>query len=85
MISPPGLCLLALSALVFLTGEAVARGADQKPLARKGSPLTEDFRKLVVETLDEWHIPGLSIAVIDGDDIWTEVNLPSSISSYLPY
>ena len=37
------------------------------------NPLNEEFQKLANEVLEEYHVPGLSIAVIDGDQIYTEV------------
>lgn len=40
----------------------------------KASPLNENFKKLVSETLEKWHIQGISVAVVDGDDTWAEVN-----------
>jgi hypothetical protein len=36
-------------------------------------PKLVDF---IVQTRDEWKLAGLSIAVIDGDDTFTKVNLP---------
>ncbi|KAJ5671237.1 hypothetical protein N7507_000364 [Penicillium longicatenatum] len=43
---------------------------DPKP--SKVSPLNEEFAKLVHSTLEKWHIQGVSIAVIDGDETWAE-------------
>lgn len=40
----------------------------------KTSPLNENFEKLVSETLKKWHIQGVSVAIVDGDDTWAEVN-----------
>lgn len=37
------------------------------------NPLNEEFQKLAHELLEEYHVPGLSIAVIDGDQVYTEV------------
>lgn len=38
------------------------------------SPLKDHaFRNLVQQTLSRWHVPGMSIAVVDGDQIWAEV------------
>jgi len=37
------------------------------------SPLNEEFEKLVKENLEKWHIPGLAIGVVDGDETFTEV------------
>jgi hypothetical protein len=51
--------------------------ASQKPLqeAEKGEgPFDKDFERLVNETLDHWKCPGLSIAVVDGDDTWAAVS-----------
>lgn len=40
-------------------------------------PLDDNFGKLVNETLELWHVPGLSIAVVDGDKTWAKVTLVS--------
>ncbi|KAJ5259437.1 hypothetical protein N7478_012418 [Penicillium angulare] len=32
----------------------------------------DGFTRLVHQTLDKWHVPGMAIAVIDGDDTWSE-------------
>ncbi len=46
----------------------------QTPLKQNGaSPLNEDFNDLVQRTMDYWHVPGLSIAVVDGNDIYSQV------------
>ena len=37
------------------------------------NPLTKEFSKFVKETLQEWKIPGVSIGVVDGDQVFTEV------------
>ncbi|KIH90014.1 serine beta-lactamase-like superfamily protein [Sporothrix brasiliensis 5110] len=37
----------------------------------KTSPLNAAFEKLVRDTLDRCHIPGVAVAVVDGDDTWT--------------
>ncbi|KAJ5784826.1 uncharacterized protein N7503_010038 [Penicillium pulvis] len=42
------------------------------PKTSKVSPLNEEFAKLVQSTLKKWHIQGVAIAVIDGDETWTE-------------
>ncbi|KAK7178458.1 penicillin-binding [Paraphaeosphaeria sporulosa] len=39
------------------------------------SPLDEEFAAFAHETLKEWKVPGVSIAVIDGDDIFAEASL----------
>ncbi|KAK4942699.1 hypothetical protein LTR10_017648 [Elasticomyces elasticus] len=40
--------------------------------APKASPFDAEFEKTTLQTLKEWHIPGMSIAVIDGKDTWTQ-------------
>ena len=49
--------------------------------SNEGSPFDSHFEKLVNETLDMWHVPGLSIAVVDGDSMWAEVSLSSCCRS----
>lgn len=36
------------------------------------NPLNEDFEKVVLATLEEWHIPGMSIAVVDNDNVYSK-------------
>ncbi|PYH98253.1 beta-lactamase/transpeptidase-like protein [Aspergillus ellipticus CBS 707.79] len=36
-------------------------------------PLNSHFNKLVQDTLNQWHVPGIAIAVVDGDNTWTKV------------
>ncbi|PYI07577.1 beta-lactamase/transpeptidase-like protein [Aspergillus sclerotiicarbonarius CBS 121057] len=36
------------------------------------NPLDEPFKALVHETLNQWHVPGMSIAVVDGDTTWAQ-------------
>lgn len=70
-----GVRVSALSLLLWSTTPLAA--AQQKILSSssdKGSPLDSAFEKLVLETLDEWHVPGLSIAVVDGDETWAAVS-----------
>jgi hypothetical protein len=45
----------------------------QKILSSSIGPFDAAFERLVNETLKLWHVPGVSIAVIDGDDTWVEV------------
>lgn len=36
------------------------------------SPFDETFRTLVAQTLESWHIPGIAVAVVDGDHTWAQ-------------
>ena len=51
-----------------------SRGDAQKafPLRTRRNPLDEDFKGLVEQTLEEFHVPGISVAVVDGDATWAE-------------
>ena len=65
--------MLLPQAGLFLSFSALY-GAYQIPLTvPDASPFTPDFDKLVVDTLDHWHTPGISIAVIDGDKTFSKV------------
>ncbi|KAI2610592.1 beta-lactamase/transpeptidase-like protein [Hypoxylon sp. NC1633] len=37
-----------------------------------GNPLGDRFGTFVAEALDRWHVPGLAVAVVDGEDTWAE-------------
>jgi hypothetical protein len=50
--------------------------AEQKVLeGGTANPLNEEFEKLVYETLDLWHVPGVAIGVVDGDLEWSQVRI----------
>lgn len=69
------LAQLALSTLCA----TAARGETQRPISDdkaksvRGSPFTKDYEKHVGELLEKWHVPGVAIGIVDGDDTWTEV------------
>jgi hypothetical protein len=37
---------------------------------------TPEFEKLVLEKVKEFNVPGLSLAVVQGDEIYSRVNKP---------
>lgn len=47
----------------------------QRPIVQhnQDGPLDRDFEKLVEDTLELWHVPGVSVAVVDGHNTWTKV------------
>jgi len=47
--------------------------ADQTVLTKTPSPLDEHFAQLVNQTLKEFHVPGVAVGVIDGDEVFTKV------------
>jgi hypothetical protein len=36
---------------------------------------TLEFEKLVHKCMEEWKVPGLSIAVVQGDEVYSKVTL----------
>lgn len=69
--------MLCFSLLAFPLSlhSAFARGNRlQEPLLESSSnPLSPQFDTLVQQTLDHFHVPGLSIAVVDGNDTFAKV------------
>lgn len=69
----------ALVLVLVLAVAAVGSGAGQQRLPggdagqQEQSPFDDEFEALVTETLAAWHVPGVAVAVLDGDATWTEV------------
>ena len=55
--------------VLFITCHISAK--EIRPLESK-SPWTDEFNKFVHQTLDYWHVPGLSIAVVDGNETYSK-------------
>lgn len=73
-----------LSLVMMTANMGVSANEPQKPIVDSSSsssaqdsnnPLTSDFAEFARTTLEAWKVPGLSIAVIDGDKIFAEVCL----------
>lgn len=47
-------------------------------------PFTDEFKTLAQRTLDEWHLPGLAIAVVDGGGTFFHVRIFNNFSSPRP-
>lgn len=56
-------------------------GVEQQHVFKEkaSNPFDDNFAKLAKETLEFWHVPGVAIAVVDGENTWAEV------SKYCPY
>ena len=71
--------LLLYSTLCFLIigrNQASPPRSQQLPLGTdvtRISFLNADFDAFVHDTLEAWHVPGLSIAIVDGDAIHAKV------------
>jgi hypothetical protein len=64
------------SLLSLLQFQGFGFAAEQKVLkGGKSNPLNEDFERLVHETLELWHVPGVAIGVVDGDLEWSQVSI----------
>lgn len=58
--------LLQLISTSFASNQQVLKSDDT-------GPFTSKFGRLANETLELFHVPGVSIAVVDGDNVWAEV------------
>ncbi|TAQ87178.1 hypothetical protein B7494_g4491 [Chlorociboria aeruginascens] len=65
--------MMVASNLPLIALISLSLASQQEILLEKNlTPFSKKFGQLVNETLELWHVPGLSIGVVDGDDIWTE-------------
>jgi CubicO group peptidase (beta-lactamase class C family) len=51
------------------------RPSDEQSSAKSTSPFSDEFAQFAKETLEQWKVPGVSLAVIDGDQVYAEVSL----------
>lgn len=56
-----------------ILGNLIAEQSTLRPENRDQPYLDESFDNDVKKTLEHWKVPGLSIAVIDGDNIYAKV------------
>jgi hypothetical protein len=63
--------------VILLSLIALSLASAQKPLQdlRNTNPLNDDFAKLAKKQLEKWHVPGIAISVVDGDETWAEVTI----------
>ena len=66
-----------ISALLFLLWPSC--GALQVPFLGESnsspkSPFSKEFDGLAADLLERWHVPGLAIAVVDGEDTFSKVS-----------
>ncbi|KAK7752219.1 hypothetical protein SLS62_005753 [Diatrype stigma] len=75
----PSLKAVVTAAIIGCTS---ASEAGQKVLKGDDNPLDQSFGEFVEKELEKWHLPGLSVAVVDGDETWAEgygyATLPST-------
>lgn len=64
--------MFSLCLYIFLLRSVSA--TNHTPIGEQGSsPLTDDFNNFVLQTLDHWHVPGLAIAVVNGNETFSKV------------
>lgn len=74
--------LVAGLSLCLAAAATFPHGLDrQKPLAiaTAGSrnPFDDDLGNFIDDLMERWKIPGMSVAVVDGDDVYAEVGTAS--------
>ena len=68
---------MLLHLISFVALPEIALGFQQVPLTDPtSSPFTASFDDLATHNLDRWHTPGLAIAVVNGEDIFSKVWTP---------
>lgn len=74
----PRSALIPLVFFALLSTASITSNSQQHIIAGNNdgnkSPFDDSFEKLVNKTMEFWKVPGLSIAVIDGDDSWAKVS-----------
>ncbi|CAI6098117.1 unnamed protein product [Clonostachys chloroleuca] len=46
--------------------------SDEQSSAKSTNPFNDEFAQFAKETLEQWKVPGVSLAVIDGDQVYAE-------------
>ncbi|KAM3524836.1 hypothetical protein NHJ13051_004338 [Beauveria bassiana] len=69
--SAKALLLSAPFAIPLASGLA-AMPSQRNETVQRGNPLSDEFGRYVKGLMDEWKVPGLSLAVIDGDQVYAE-------------
>ncbi|OLN87552.1 Protein flp [Colletotrichum chlorophyti] len=66
--------LLGLSFTLSLVRSTLGDGAAQQPLHENGEPraASPNLDAYIEGIMEEWHTPGLTVAVVDGNDTWAK-------------
>ncbi len=71
------MALISSIKAVLLAGllRSVDAGSQQQLYAHAGSqnPFNDELADFVGNVMDRWKIAGMSVAVVDGDDVYSEV------------
>lgn len=65
--------MLTFCQAVFFTSTEITYIA-KMGAADMNDPFTPDFSEFVNKALDKWKLAGISIAVVDGDNVYSKVN-----------
>lgn len=79
------MALLNLTKAVLLAGllRSVDAGKQQPLAAHTQNPFNEGLADFVGDVMDRWKIAGMSVAVVDGDDVYSQV-CTSSCNTIVP-
>lgn len=75
LLQQPGQTVLSADS----TGQDGVTGEKRKA---SNNPLDDKFGEFVQAALDRWHVPGMAVSVVDGDDTWAEVR---SLIRFFPF
>lgn len=68
-----GLCTVTLT-LIYLS--SCFPSEERLPLQKAGrSPFTPNFDKHVTQLMNVWHVPGIAIAIVDGNETFSKVRI----------
>ena len=74
MVMMPSVLKVSLLTTIIAPGLCRQQAGDQVPLSKhENSPFSDSFDNFVAENLAYWHVPGFSIAVVDGDKTYSKV------------
>lgn len=66
------------AALFLMTSPPTEAMASQKVLQGDDTRLDKAFGSFALDIMQEFHVPGLAIGVVEGDNTWTAVSLAST-------
>ena len=62
------------AALLLTASQPPSAMASQKVLQGDDTRLNKAFESFALDIMHEFHVPGLAIGVVDGDNTWTVVS-----------
>lgn len=75
---------LAQTPIVSVSSPAQMTARPPPAVRPDRSPLSPDFENLVYQNMQHLHVPGLAIAIVDGNDTFSRVSSRFHSYDYLP-